>query len=322
MSADWCLVIMEALGILVAAVTLWIVTVTIPNRREKKEHKAKLLAGLSALEKSRRTILTFKHEHILQRARSATRLAHYITNFQLVEQYINQAIELEKQAHASISQSRQLNIPNSRFLDNLAKLMNDDSTINEIKDTVNTSILNEGIANLYTLSEEHIQKLYLLIFDNPLLFPISNNALYAEKTILTKDLPEKLYFVANFNPGILIGMEQVTENLTQLNFMITQWNEHIKRHQTIQTPTAQDMTTHISYFLNFSYSLYEMGVEGSLMSIKISMDHLVEYACTQFKDQESFELDGQLFPEIEALMPELDEAAKHIQENLNSMRIK
>lgn len=320
MSADWCLVIMEAVGILVATATLWIVTVTIPNRREKKDRKAKLLSGLAALEKSRRTLLTFKYQYILERAKDATRLAHYIINFPLVEQSINKAIELEKEAQASISQSRQLNIPNPRFVGNLSKLMNDDSTLKEIKDTSDISIVKEGIAKLSALSEEQIQWLYFFIFDNPKLFPTPNNASYSEKAILTKDLPEKLYFVANYNPGILIGMEQVTENLTQLNFMIIQWNEHIKRHQAIQNPTTQDMVTHISYVLNFSYSLYEHGVEETLMSIKISMDHLVEYAGTQYKDQTSFKIYGKF--SHEELMPELCDASIKIKENLDSMRVK
>lgn len=318
-SVEWYLVFVETFGILVATVTLWIVTVTSPNRKEKKDRKAKLLAGLAALEKSRRTMLTFKHQYILQRVKDATRLAHYINNFSLVEQYINKAIELEKGAQASISRSLQLNIPNLRFLANLAKLMNNDSTLKEIKDTVNISILNERIANLYALSEEQIQWLYFFIFDNQIQFPQTPNASYAEKTVLTKDLPEKLYFVANYNPGILIGMEQVTENLTQLNLMITQWNEHIKRHQTIQNPTAQDIATHISCFLNFSYALFELGVEGTLMSIKISMDHLVEYACTQYKDQKSFKIYGKF--SHEELMPHLDESAKSIEQNLDSMKI-
>lgn len=317
--ADWCNLIVGG----VSTSALVIVTVIIPHYKEKKDRKAKLLDGLAALEKSRHTILTFKHQYILQRVKDATRLAHYINNFSLVEQYINKAIKLEKEAQTSISQSRQLTIPNPRFVGNLSKLMNDVSTLKEIKDISNISIVNKGIANLYALSEEHIQKLYLLIYDNPILFPQSPNASYAEKSVLTPDLSEKLYFVANYNPGILIGLEQATENLNQLNFMITQWNEHIKRHQTIKSPTVQDMATHISYFLSFSYSLYKIGVEGTLMSIKTSVDHLVEYARTSYKkDHKRFQLEGKLPLEIEELMPELDEDAKKIKENLDSMRIK
>jgi hypothetical protein len=319
---DWCTIIPgigTVIGTFFNAWVIWRVTKTDPEKKEKEDRKAKLLAGLAALEKSRRTLLTFKHQYISQRAKDATRLAHYIANFRLVEQYINKAIALEKGAQTSISQSLQLNIPNPRFLANLAKLMNDDSTHKEIKDTVNISIVNEGIANLYSLSEEQIQKLYLLIYDNPILFPQSPNTSFAEKSIPTKDFPEKLYFVANYNPGILIGMEQVTENLTQLNLMTTQWNKHIKRHQTIKDPSVQDMTTHIGYFLSFSNSIYEIGVEGTLMSLKTSMDHLKEYACNHYKDHKSFEIYEKSFHK--ELMPELDEAAKNIKENLNCMRI-
>jgi hypothetical protein len=156
---------------------------------------------------------------------------------------------------------------------------------------------------LYKLTPEQIKKLYLLI------------------AVLTKDLPEKLYFIANYNPGILIGLDQVTENLTQLNNTITLWNNHIKTFQAIQKPNIQDIATYISYFLNITYTLFELGVEGTLMSIKISMDHLVEYARTEYKDHKSFELYGKLQPEVEKLMPELDERAKGIRENLDSMRI-
>lgn len=314
--------IVSAIGTPLNAWILWRVTKSIPEKKEEEDRKANLLAGLAVLEKTRRTLPTFKYQYILQRVNEATRLAHYINNFSLVEQYINQAIQLENEAQTSTSQNHQHKIPNQRFfLANLAKLINDDSTLKEIKDTVNISILNEGIVNLYALSDEHIQKLYLLIFDNPILFPQTPNTSYPEKSIPTKDLPEKLYFVANYNPGILIGLEQVTENLTQLNFMITQWNSLIQRHQIIKEPTVQDMTTHIHYFLSFSASLYVTGVDGSLMYIKISMDHLKEYAQTPYRDHKSIELEGKSFTLVEALMPELDEAAKKIKENLDSMRI-
>lgn len=81
----------------------------------------------------------------------------------------------------------------------------------------------------------------------------------------------------------------------------------------------QEMTTHVSYFLNFSSGFYKIGVDGTLMAIKISMDHLKEYASANYKDHKSFEIYGKSFQED--LMPALDEASKRIKENLDSMKI-
>lgn len=54
---DWCLVIVEIVGIIVSAFMLWIVAITIPRRKEKKEREAQLLnhllEGFSDLEGSR-----------------------------------------------------------------------------------------------------------------------------------------------------------------------------------------------------------------------------------------------------------------------------
>jgi hypothetical protein len=314
---NWALVIVTIVSVFVPI----LVTVIIPNRKEKKDQKAKLLAGLAALEKSRRTLLDFKYQFILQRAKNATRLAHYINNFPLVEKCIEKAIELERQAQSSISQSPQLIIPNARFNTNLAKLMNEDATLKETNDTVDFSIIKYGMDKIDGLKEVQIQHLYRLIFDNPALFDSTLNAEYSEKAILTKDLSEKLYFVANYNPGILIGFEQVTENLRQLNFMIIHWSKIIKRHQAIKEPNVQEMATHVRYSLNFSCRLYDIGVEGTLMSIEISMNHLTEYARTQYKDHKSFEIFGKSFDLAEQLMPKLDEASKGIKENLDSMKL-
>lgn len=313
---DWCTLIVGG----VSTSALIIVTAIIPHYKEKKDRKAKLLAGLAALEKSRSTLLTFKHQYILQRFKDATRLAHYITNFELIEPYINKAIEDEIQKHVPTTGENQLDLPTHSFSINLADLIKSNSTLNEKEDDLDINIINEANSKLFTLSVKQIEALYHFIFANLNLFPKTLNTSYAEKSVLTKDLPEKLYFVANYNPGVLIGLEQATENLNQINLMITQWNELIKKHQTIKSPTVQDMATHISYFLSFSNSIYEIGVEGTLMSIKTSMDHLVEYARTQFKDHKSFEIYGKSFHE--ELMPKLCDASIKIKENLDSMRIK
>ncbi len=296
-NTDWVLVIVIIICELFAAFVIWRATVTILNKKEKKDKKAKLLAGLSALEKSRRTLLMFKNQYILQRAKNATRLAHYINNFELVEKHIKKP-ELQQ---------------------NLATRIKGDPLLSTHEDKVDINIIKAGMNKLYGLSDKQIQQLYQLIFDCPELFNETPNASYSEKTVLTKELPEKLYFIANCNPGFLIGLEQPTEELNQLNFMIIQWNDLVKRHQAIKNPTMQEMTTHINYFFNFSSGFYKIGVDGTLMAIKISMDHLKEYANTNYKDHKSFEIYGKSFQED--LMPELDEASKRIKENLDSMRI-
>ena len=322
MSADWCLVIMEAVGILVTTIVLYRVTITLPNSKQEldqnEDRKAKLLSGLAALEKSRRTLLTFKYQYILQRVKYATRLANYINNFTAIESYFNEAGGLYP--HPSSADKWECLKEDSKFNSKFVRLINSNPIFTEQNEQVDLSLIKTASNKIYELSQPHIQILYHLIFDNSSLFPTPNNTSYAEKSIPTKDLIEKLYFVANHNPGILIGMAQVTDNFTQLNFMIIQWNEHIKRHQAIKEPTIQDMATHIDYFLSFSYSLYEIGVEGTLMSIKISMDHLLHYARTQFKDHKSFEIYGKSFHE--ELMPELCDASIKINENLDSMRAK
>lgn len=205
----------------------------------------------------------------MPRTKHAIRLAHYITHIELIEKHISNAIEIEKKAQSSISESRQLDIPNSRFNANLAKQMNADAALKEKENEFNLSIIKTSIDKLYTLSNTQIEKLYFYLFDNSILFPQTPNMSFSEKIILTTDLPKKLSFVASYKPGILTSIKLVTENLNQLNFMIREWNNLVAKHQALKNPTIQEMVTHISYFFEFSYDLHEIGVEGTLMSIKI-----------------------------------------------------
>lgn len=274
---------------------------------------------LAALENSRRTLLTFKHQHISQRLKDAVQLAHYIINIEQIESYFKK--ELRVTPYPSTFQEWDALSQNTDFIKNLSDAIQADPTLSDKNHQESIDRILKSLDSLDPLTPVQIQILYHLIFDNPKLFPKTPNAFYAEKAILTKDLPEKLYFVANYNPNpaILIGLDQATENLAQLNIMIVNWNEHLKKHLDRENPTVNEMSKHISYVLQTMYSICEIGVEGTLMSIKLSMEHVVEYAQTPYKDHKSFALYGK--SEHEALMPELDERAKSIKENLDSMRI-